>query len=98
MVTFAHWRIIFWVQVAMAGLGLVLSLLFVPEIEKREGEGEGKGKRRPSSVREILAMFNPVRIFRQWLYPNVLLCVCPACLPARQATRRKDEETDRNRI
>ncbi|RHZ60618.1 hypothetical protein CDV55_104679 [Aspergillus turcosus] len=74
VVTFAHWRIIFWVQVAMAGLGLVLSLLFVPEIEKREGEGEGKGERRPSSVREILAMFNPVRIFRQWLYPNVLLC------------------------
>jgi predicted MFS family arabinose efflux permease len=74
VVTFSHWRIIFWVQVAMAGLGLVLSLLFVPEIEKREAEG--KGETRPSSAREVLSMFNPVRILRQWLYPNVLLCVC----------------------
>ncbi|PKX98465.1 putative MFS transporter [Aspergillus novofumigatus IBT 16806] len=72
VVTFAHWRVIFWVQVAMAGLGLVLSLLFVPEVEKREAEGEGVP--RPSSLREVLAMFNPVRIFRQWLYPNVFLC------------------------
>jgi hypothetical protein len=84
VVTFAHWRLIFWVQVAMAGLGLVLSLLFVPGIEKREGEGV---ERHPSSVRDVLAMFNPVRIFRQWLYPNVLLCVC--ILQARKLTRRK---------
>lgn len=94
MVTFAHWRVIFWVQVAMAGLGLVLSLLFVPEVKKREGEGEGVP--RPSSLREVLAMFNPVRIFRQWLYPNVFLCVCTylrACLPPK---RKRLTETGPN--
>ncbi|KAF4258520.1 hypothetical protein KXW98_006395 [Aspergillus fumigatus] len=74
VVTFAHWRVIFWVQVGMAGLGLVLSLFFVPEVKKREAEGEGEGVPRRSSLREVLAMFNPVRIFRQWLYPNVFLC------------------------
>ncbi|KAM0098527.1 hypothetical protein ACP6JE_006904 [Aspergillus fumigatus] len=58
----------------MAGLGLVLSLFFVPEVKKREAEGEGEGVPRRSSLREVLAMFNPVRIFRQWLYPNVFLC------------------------
>ncbi|RHZ44295.1 putative MFS transporter, partial [Aspergillus thermomutatus] len=72
VVTFAHWRIIFWVQVAMAGLGLVLSLLFVPEIRVRREGVRDQGRR--LSVRDVLAMFNPVRIFRQWLYPNVFLC------------------------
>ncbi|KAF7121767.1 hypothetical protein CNMCM5793_009320 [Aspergillus hiratsukae] len=93
VVTFAHWRIIFWVQVAMAGLGLVLSLLFVPEIQKREGEGKGEGERRPSSVREVLVVFNPVRIFRQWLYPNVLLCVCIPLLKMNKKTLTEQDLT-----
>ncbi|OJJ47979.1 hypothetical protein ASPZODRAFT_141531 [Penicilliopsis zonata CBS 506.65] len=64
IVTFAHWRIIFWLQVGMTALGLSLSLLFVPTIQQSK-----TGKETPSSV---LAMFNPMRILRQMIYPNVL--------------------------
>ncbi|KAL4987645.1 major facilitator superfamily domain-containing protein [Aspergillus falconensis] len=55
IVTFTRWRYIYWLQTAMVGFGLILSLVFVPEI----------------TLRYALEIFNPVRIFRLWLYPNV---------------------------
>lgn len=71
IVTFSQWRVIFWLQFGMALLGLVLSLLFVPNLEK---EKEIKESRTVSSV---LKMFNPLHIFRPLIYPNIFLCVSP---------------------
>ncbi|KAL4754488.1 hypothetical protein BDW72DRAFT_128058 [Aspergillus terricola var. indicus] len=78
IVTFASWRNIYWLQTAMAGLGLILSLIFVPEVqqdisssktEKEKGKGKAKGK---ITLRYALKVFSPNRVFRLWLYPNVL--------------------------
>ncbi|KAJ5195294.1 uncharacterized protein N7498_008732 [Penicillium cinerascens] len=71
IVTFSQWRIIYWLQFGMTALGLVLSLLFVPTINnKREIDAAS----RPRTVRSVLSMFNPLRIFGPFIYPNVFLC------------------------
>ncbi|KAJ5884594.1 Major facilitator superfamily domain general substrate transporter [Penicillium tannophilum] len=67
IVTFAQWRIIYWLQFAMTALSLVLSLLFVPNLEAKK---ENKPSRKLSYV---MGMFNPLRIFRPFIYPNVFL-------------------------
>ncbi|OJJ30637.1 hypothetical protein ASPWEDRAFT_121132 [Aspergillus wentii DTO 134E9] len=69
IVTFSQWRIIYWLQVAMAGFGLALSLIFVPDIEQKEKQ-KVEVKRTPLS---ILSMFNPIRIIKLWVYPNIFL-------------------------
>lgn len=69
IVTFAQWRIIYWLQFGMTLLGLILSLLFVPNLQAKSA------KKEPRNIAFILSMFNPLRIFRPFVYPNVFLCV-----------------------
>ncbi|KAJ5627481.1 Major facilitator superfamily domain general substrate transporter [Penicillium herquei] len=52
----------------MTALGLVLSLLFVPNLEQKK---ENKPTR---NISFVLSMFNPLRIFGPFIYPNVFLC------------------------
>ncbi|RJE23400.1 Mfs transporter [Aspergillus sclerotialis] len=68
IVTFANWRIIFWLQVAMTGMGLILSLLFIPNINDSQKKAANK-----RNLTSTLSMFNPLRILRQLIYPNVFL-------------------------
>jgi hypothetical protein len=57
----------------MSGLGLVLAVLFVPDVK---GEVESDPKKEQSlTVVSVIREFNPFRIFKQWLYPNVFLAV-----------------------
>ncbi|OQD67368.1 hypothetical protein PENDEC_c037G01900 [Penicillium decumbens] len=71
IVTFSQWRIIYWLQFGMTALGLVLSLLFVPTINNKD---EIEAATQPRSVRSVLSMFNPLRIFKPFIYPNIFLC------------------------
>lgn len=74
IVTFAQWRIIYWLQFGMTLLGLTLSVLFVPTIRNKK-------QKRTQQLRKsatILTMFNPLRILRPLIYPNVFLCVSTA--------------------
>lgn len=78
IVTFTGWRLIYWVQVAMVGLGLVGSLVFVPDIkqiDKHEEVFTEKRADKKTSVLQALAKFNPGRIFGPLIYPNVLFAV-----------------------
>ncbi|KAJ6008071.1 hypothetical protein N7540_012047 [Penicillium herquei] len=68
IVTFSHWRVIYWLQFGMTALGLALSLLFVPNLETKK---ENKPAR---TISFVLSMFNPLRIFGPFIYPNVFLC------------------------
>ncbi|KAF9887020.1 hypothetical protein FE257_010636 [Aspergillus nanangensis] len=78
IVTFASWRIIYWLQLAMTGLGLVLSLVFVPSIHEESrssSDDEEKQKQKEKrSFLHLISLFNPVRILRQYVYPNIFLC------------------------
>ncbi|RDW74661.1 putative MFS transporter [Aspergillus mulundensis] len=72
IVTFTSWRYIYWLQTAMAGLGMVLSLMFVPEVQQ-EPSTEKEQKKKQITLRYALKVFNPLRVFRLWLYPNIFL-------------------------
>lgn len=73
---------IYWVQVAMVGFGLALSLLFVPDIKKTNENGQDevniveKDNRGSLSTLEILAKFNPSGIFRPIMHLNIFFAVC----------------------
>lgn len=73
IVTFAQWRIIYWLQFAMTLLGLILSLLFVPSIQEKN-----RSSSKPKFC-TVISMFNPLHIFRQFIYPNVFLAVSIIC-------------------
>ncbi|OQE43151.1 hypothetical protein PENCOP_c003G00173 [Penicillium coprophilum] len=75
IVTFAQWRIIYWLQFAMTLLGLILSLLFVPSIQEKNRIIDSN---KPWEFSTVISMFNPLRIFRQFVYPNIFLA-CLTC-------------------
>ncbi|KAJ5823010.1 hypothetical protein N7447_005350 [Penicillium robsamsonii] len=75
IVTFAQWRIIYWLQFAMTLLGLVSSLLFVPSIQEKNQTIDSN---KPWKLCTVISMFNPLRIFRQFVYPNIFLA-CLTC-------------------
>ncbi|THY60171.1 MFS general substrate transporter [Aureobasidium pullulans] len=66
IVTFASWRIIFWVQTGMVGLGLVLSLLFVPSIAQPHQITE-----KPSLKLWGKSQVEMLKVFTLLIYPNV---------------------------
>ncbi|PYH61977.1 putative MFS transporter [Aspergillus niger CBS 101883] len=71
IVTFASWRIIFWVQVAMTGFGLILSLIFVPEIPSADAKiittttTTTTTPTTKETILRILRAFNPVHIIQK---------------------------------
>lgn len=66
----------------MTLLGLVLSILFVPKI----GEKSTSTSKQSRNLSRILRMFNPLLIFRPFIYPNVFLSVSKG--PSRSSLNR----------
>ncbi|EED14213.1 MFS transporter, putative [Talaromyces stipitatus ATCC 10500] len=84
IVTFSHWRDIYWLQAAMSGFGLVLSIIVIPSI-KREVEVVHVAGAQKLSLYKTLQKFNPLGVFRQLLSPNILLAdVTCGCLAVTQ--------------
>lgn len=73
IVTFTSWRVIFWLQLGMSGLGLLLSLLFFPKIEGTSEKVSTAFK--PTTLVTIISKFSPTDVLKQWVYPNVFLAV-----------------------
>jgi MFS family permease len=70
IITFQTWRVAFWLQTALAGLGLVLVVFFLPETFVHQlGIRRGNGEK----VRWI--WYNPLRPIMLLKYPNLLLTV-----------------------
>jgi predicted MFS family arabinose efflux permease len=78
IVTFAHWRTIFWVQAGMAGLRLLLALLFVLNSVGAQPVSTNNEK---THKRISLANANPLPILKVLVYPNVLLTVLSLGVP-----------------
>ncbi|KAI1077901.1 putative MFS transporter [Whalleya microplaca] len=84
IVTFCSWRVIYWLQAAMSGAGLILSLIVIPTI-KGEVELSSDEKNAPRSIMAILKKFNPTTVFKQYFRLNVLLAdVTCSCLSVTQ--------------
>ena len=73
IVTFTSWRIIFWLQTALAGVGAVCIYFFVPETSHRKLCSEFEGLSRRGKVVATLGYANPVRVIALFKYPNQLL-------------------------
>ncbi|KAB8277707.1 major facilitator superfamily domain-containing protein [Aspergillus minisclerotigenes] len=71
IVSFTRWRIIYWLQVGLAGLGLILSLLFIPN-EK------GKSESVHGSISRLAAL-NPVNLLKPLVYPNIVITGSERC-------------------
>ncbi|KAI9367400.1 major facilitator superfamily domain-containing protein [Aspergillus egyptiacus] len=75
IVTLSHWRDIYWLQVAMAGLGSVLSIFAIPNIqsETKQLYEEMDATESTSLILSVLRRFNPTRVFKQFRLPQVFL-------------------------
>lgn len=59
----------------MSGLGFVLSILVIPSIRKETETIEDEKEKQPWTARTVLQRFNPWRVFRLLLRPNIALAV-----------------------
>ncbi|KAJ4251522.1 hypothetical protein NW762_011509 [Fusarium torreyae] len=73
LITFSHWRSIYWLQTSMTGLGFALSFFFIPTIRSEVEQLHGKLSPAERSVSGVLKRFNPTKIFKQFLRPQVFL-------------------------
>jgi len=73
IVTYRSWRVIFWLQSALAGCGLVLVYLVLPETIPHKRSDELAGLSRTKKIRKIWAWTNPVRVLGLYRYPNLLI-------------------------
>lgn len=73
IVTFQSWRVIFYLQAALAGVGFVASYFFLPETihRKKSDDLVGLPLRRKAAV--MWEMCNPWRVVRLWQYPNLIM-------------------------
>jgi hypothetical protein len=73
IVNYHHWRTTYWLQVAQAGFGLALSLIFIPGIKSEVLQLSEKPAGEKITVREALGKFNCIRVFKLYGRPPVLL-------------------------
>src|SRR5271170_5781158 len=70
IITFQTWRVAFWLQTALASLGLVLVVIFLPETFHHQ-----LGIRRANGEKVRWIWYNPLRPIILLKYPNLLLTV-----------------------
>lgn len=62
----------------MIAAGLIASMLFVPDIRQTsKHQSSSDEKPRSLSMEDIRSLFNPMRLLRPLVYPNVILAVSP---------------------
>ncbi|KAI0599590.1 major facilitator superfamily domain-containing protein [Biscogniauxia sp. FL1348] len=70
MTTFTHWQAILWLQTAMIGVGMILSMIFLPDIRTEENTDTHGFKQK---LIAFLKDTNPAKVFRVMFLPNVFL-------------------------
>lgn len=76
IIAYVSWRVLFWVQTGMVGIGFILAVFFVPSVMSKRLEIHSSDK--PVFNLRDLTKFNPMNSFRMLRYPNVLISVCLA--------------------
>lgn len=77
IVTFVSWRVIFWLQSALAGLATVLVFFFLPETIHHKLSPELDGLPLQSQVKKLWEWTSPLRVVLLLLrYPNLLAAAC----------------------
>ncbi|KAI1270483.1 major facilitator superfamily domain-containing protein [Xylariaceae sp. FL1019] len=73
IVTFTSWRVIFWLQTALAGIATIGVYFLLPEtiFHKKNDDLAGYGPRKKALA--LSSMINPWRVLKLWEYPNLVL-------------------------
>ncbi|KAK1958844.1 major facilitator superfamily transporter [Colletotrichum sublineola] len=71
IVNFTSWRVIYGVQAGMALVGLIMAFFFVPKASEL-AKHQVVEKSPVRSLGDLARAFNPMGVFRQFRYPNVL--------------------------
>ncbi|KAF2810799.1 MFS general substrate transporter [Mytilinidion resinicola] len=72
IVTYRSWRVIFWLQTALAGVGFCLILIFYPETIHYKRSVELQGLSKGQKAHKMWQWLNPFRIIQLFWYPNLL--------------------------
>jgi MFS family permease len=75
IVTYKSWRVIFWLQSALAGAAVILVLFLLPETIHRKKSQDLKGLSRKDYYHKLWTLTNPVRVISLYRYPNLLVAV-----------------------
>lgn len=70
IVTYASWRVIFWLQTGLAGLATVGIYLLMPETIFHKKIDDLAGHTGPEKTRALLSMLNPWGILKLFEYPS----------------------------
>ncbi|OLN96442.1 Dityrosine transporter 1-like protein 1 [Colletotrichum chlorophyti] len=73
IVTYTSWRAIFWLQTALAGVGVGGAVFFMPETLREPRSAGLKGLSLTRKIGVLWAMTNPFRVIRLLRFPNLIL-------------------------
>jgi MFS family permease len=73
IVTFRSWRVIFYLQTALAGAALVGAFFLLPETAHRKKSDDLVGLPFKKKVSVLWSMTNPWRVVRLYQYPNLIV-------------------------
>lgn len=74
VVTFRHWRVIFWLLTALTGFAVLLITLFLPETIPYTSKAELAGHRHPKKIKMLWQRISPFRaLFLPFSHPNIFI-------------------------
>lgn len=73
IVTFQSWRVIFYLQTALAGVALIGAYFLLPETAHRMKKDELVGLPTKAKISVLSKMLNPWRVVRLYRYPNLIM-------------------------
>ncbi|KAI0473157.1 MFS general substrate transporter [Xylariaceae sp. FL0804] len=73
IVTYRSWRVIFWLQAAMAGVATIGAFFLLPETIYHKKIDDLVGHSGRAKVRILAGIINPWRVLRLYQYPNLFL-------------------------
>ena len=73
IVTYRSWRVIFWLQTALAGVALIGAYFLLPETIYHKKIDDLVGYSGTEKTKVLASMINPWRVVRLMRYPNLLL-------------------------
>ncbi|KAI0514542.1 major facilitator superfamily domain-containing protein [Xylaria bambusicola] len=73
IVTYTSWRVIFWLQTGLAGIGTIGIFFFMPETIFHKKIDDLQGYSGREKGRALLSMLNPWGILKLFRYPNFIL-------------------------
>ncbi|KKF97027.1 Dityrosine transporter 1 [Ceratocystis platani] len=73
IVTYTSWRVIFWLQSALAAVALAGSIFLMPETILHRKIDDLAGYPASRKARALMTMINPIRVIELYRYPNLFL-------------------------